>query len=191
MLQVPGERFGIATTVDCNAPMGCARPLRRWQGNGGRSGPQPRLHRRASRSASPIASTSAIRKSPRSSFSSAKRAAASRTRAGRSALRSRAATSRFYNESPTGAIDPTPTVGMVGLLRDVTRRAGSSFAALGDLVVIAGAPPRAISGAPPTGPRRFALSADLRRRLICGRNGPCSISWSRRSRRGSSPPRMT
>ena len=26
----------------------------------------------------------------------------------------------FYNESPSGAVDPTPVIGMVGLLEDVS-----------------------------------------------------------------------
>jgi phosphoribosylformylglycinamidine synthase len=33
----------------------------------------------------------------------------------------------FYNESPTGAVDPTPTVGMVGLLRRAEDRVPSHF----------------------------------------------------------------
>jgi phosphoribosylformylglycinamidine synthase subunit PurL len=45
----------------------------------------------------------------------------------------------FYNESPTGAIDPTPTVGMVGLLERVERRVPSFFAKAGDDVLVLGA----------------------------------------------------
>jgi phosphoribosylformylglycinamidine synthase subunit PurL len=44
----------------------------------------------------------------------------------------------LYNESPTGAIDPTPTVGMVGLLADVSRRVPSHFDAPGDAIVMLG-----------------------------------------------------
>jgi phosphoribosylformylglycinamidine (FGAM) synthase-like enzyme len=44
----------------------------------------------------------------------------------------------LYNESPTGAIDPTPTVGMVGLLADVTSRVPSHFQSPGDAIVILG-----------------------------------------------------
>jgi len=44
----------------------------------------------------------------------------------------------FYNESPSGAILPTPQVGVVGLLEDVERRAAPAFAADGDLVILAG-----------------------------------------------------
>jgi phosphoribosylformylglycinamidine synthase len=45
----------------------------------------------------------------------------------------------FYNESPTGAVDPTPTVGMVGLLRRAADRVPSHFQAVGDRIVIVGA----------------------------------------------------
>ncbi|MCK6531295.1 AIR synthase related protein, partial [Myxococcota bacterium] len=44
----------------------------------------------------------------------------------------------LYNESPTGAIDPTPTVGMVGLLDDVTCRVPSAFQREGDLIAVLG-----------------------------------------------------
>jgi len=44
----------------------------------------------------------------------------------------------LYNESPTGAIDPTPTVGMVGLLDDVSHRVESAFRTPGDVILIAG-----------------------------------------------------
>jgi phosphoribosylformylglycinamidine synthase subunit PurL len=45
----------------------------------------------------------------------------------------------FYNESPTGAVDPTPTVGMIGLLEQVDRRVPSHFSAEGDAIVLLGA----------------------------------------------------
>jgi len=45
----------------------------------------------------------------------------------------------FYNESPTGAVDPTPTVGMVGLLRRAADRVPSHFQAAGDRIVVVGA----------------------------------------------------
>ena len=44
----------------------------------------------------------------------------------------------FYNESPTGAIDPTPTIGMVGLLSRVEDRVGSYFDSPRDEVFIVG-----------------------------------------------------
>ena len=44
----------------------------------------------------------------------------------------------LYNESPGGAIAPTPEIGVVGLLEDVTLRVGPAFVADGDLVVLVG-----------------------------------------------------
>ncbi len=46
----------------------------------------------------------------------------------------------FYNESPAGAIDPTPVVGMVGLLDRIERRVGSHFQTPGDLILLLGRP---------------------------------------------------
>ena len=45
----------------------------------------------------------------------------------------------LYNETDRGAIYPTPTVGMVGVLQDVTRHATPAFKREGDMVVVVGA----------------------------------------------------
>src|SRR3989454_8035689 len=44
----------------------------------------------------------------------------------------------FYNESPTGAVDPTPVVGMVGLLGRADRAVPSHARATGDAVFVLG-----------------------------------------------------
>ncbi len=44
----------------------------------------------------------------------------------------------FYNESPTGAVDPTPVVGMVGLLTRADRAVPSHARAAGDAVFVLG-----------------------------------------------------
>lgn len=44
----------------------------------------------------------------------------------------------FYNESPTGAIYPTPTIGMIGILPDVEKRVSSEFKNNGDIIVLLG-----------------------------------------------------
>ena len=44
----------------------------------------------------------------------------------------------FYNESPTGAVDPTPVVGMIGLLARADRAVPSHARASGDLVFVLG-----------------------------------------------------
>ncbi|MGF1470334.1 MAG: phosphoribosylformylglycinamidine synthase subunit PurL [Rubrobacteraceae bacterium] len=45
----------------------------------------------------------------------------------------------LYNETERGAIYPTPTVGMVGVLQDVGRHATPAFKREGDMVVVVGA----------------------------------------------------
>jgi len=44
----------------------------------------------------------------------------------------------LYNQSPTGAIDPTPTIGMVGLLDDVRLAVPSTFRETGDAILLVG-----------------------------------------------------
>ena len=46
----------------------------------------------------------------------------------------------LYNQSPAGAIDPTPTVGMVGLIEDEKHITRSNFAKPGDAVILVGEP---------------------------------------------------
>jgi len=42
----------------------------------------------------------------------------------------------FYNETPEGAIYPTPVIGMLGILEDVNRRCASAFRDEGDVLVL-------------------------------------------------------
>ncbi|GAF69882.1 unnamed protein product [marine sediment metagenome] len=44
----------------------------------------------------------------------------------------------FYNENPKGPIDPTPMVGMVGLIEDADKRVTQSFKKEGDVIVLLG-----------------------------------------------------
>ncbi|MDZ4257375.1 MAG: phosphoribosylformylglycinamidine synthase subunit PurL [Gemmatimonadales bacterium] len=44
----------------------------------------------------------------------------------------------LYNQSPTGAIDPSPVIGMVGILDDVTTAVPSHFAVEGDAILLLG-----------------------------------------------------
>lgn len=52
----------------------------------------------------------------------------------------------FYNESPTGAVYPTPVIGMVGLLDDVSRATPASFRRPGDTIVLLGEPTDELGG---------------------------------------------
>ena len=102
LVEVRGTGFGIAMTVDCNGRLRGARPLRGWQDRRGGGRAQRGLHAAPGRSASPTASTSAIRRSPRSSSSSARRAAAWAMPACASTRRSPGGNVSLYNENPTG-----------------------------------------------------------------------------------------
>ncbi len=42
----------------------------------------------------------------------------------------------FYNESPSGAIYPTPTIGMIGLIEDISKVISSDFQHEGDTIVL-------------------------------------------------------
>ena len=44
----------------------------------------------------------------------------------------------FYNESPQGAIYPTPTIGVVGLIDNIEKRVPSAFQNEGDVIFLAG-----------------------------------------------------
>ncbi len=44
----------------------------------------------------------------------------------------------LYNENPAGAILPTPVIGMVGVLDDVSLHIGSAFRSAGDVIVLLG-----------------------------------------------------
>jgi phosphoribosylformylglycinamidine synthase subunit PurL len=44
----------------------------------------------------------------------------------------------LYNESPTGAVLPTPMIGMVGVIDDVANRVPAAFRASGDAIVVLG-----------------------------------------------------
>jgi phosphoribosylformylglycinamidine synthase len=52
----------------------------------------------------------------------------------------------LYNESPGGAIAPTPEIGVVGLLDDVARLVGPEFRTDGDAIVVLGEPTPGLTG---------------------------------------------
>jgi phosphoribosylformylglycinamidine synthase II len=52
----------------------------------------------------------------------------------------------LYNESPSGAIDPTPAVGMVGLLEQLSHKVGSHFQQEGDRILVLGETTGALGG---------------------------------------------
>ena len=174
MLRVPGTGFGLAVSVDCNARLVALDPY-----EGGKAAVAEAARNvactGAGRSASPTASTSATRRSRRCSSSSARpcRGIADACRAFGTPVTG--GNVSFYNESPTGAIDPTPTIGMVGLLERRGNGSRSFFGRAGDDVLILGADRGELGGsaywaeihgfvggaAAEGGPRRRAAAAGL------------------------------
>ncbi len=52
----------------------------------------------------------------------------------------------FYNESPTGAVYPTPVIGMVGLIEDVAHVTRATFRTAGHAIVLLGDPGNELGG---------------------------------------------
>ncbi|MFM8782100.1 MAG: AIR synthase-related protein, partial [Gemmatimonadota bacterium] len=52
----------------------------------------------------------------------------------------------LYNEKPPGAVDPTPTLGMVGVLEDAAHATGMTFTTTGDAILLLGEPREEIGG---------------------------------------------
>ncbi len=52
----------------------------------------------------------------------------------------------FYNENPTGAVYPTPTIGMLGLIEDHATKVTSWFKNAGDAIVLLGDPCNEVGG---------------------------------------------
>jgi phosphoribosylformylglycinamidine synthase len=52
----------------------------------------------------------------------------------------------FYNENPKGAVFPTPTIGMLGLIDDVSKTITAKLKQDGDVVFYAGAPRKGFGG---------------------------------------------
>jgi phosphoribosylformylglycinamidine synthase len=137
VIAVPGERFGIAMKVDCNGRHVALDPY-----EGGKGVVAEAARNLACTGAVPLGVTDCLNfgnpEKPEVffQFREACRGIGDACRAFDTPVTG--GNVSFYNESPLGAIDPTPTVGMVGLLADVTARAGSHFAEPGDLVCLVG-----------------------------------------------------
>jgi phosphoribosylformylglycinamidine synthase II len=137
VLRVPGTEFGLAVTVDCNARLVALDPY-----EGGKAAVAEAARNVACTGARPLGITDCLNfgnpEKPEVffQFREACRGIADACRAFGTPVTG--GNVSFYNESPTGAVDPTPTIGMVGLLERVDRRVPSHFAAAGDDVFILG-----------------------------------------------------
>ena len=138
VLQVPGTEFGLAITVDCNARRVALDPY-----EGGKAVVAEAARNIACTGALPIGITDCLNfgnpEKPEVffQFREACRGISDACRAFETPVTG--GNVSFYNESPTGAVDPTPVVGMVGLLERVAGRVGSHWVEPGDAILILGA----------------------------------------------------
>jgi phosphoribosylformylglycinamidine synthase len=134
---VPGERFGVAVTVDCNQRYVALDPYQ-----GGQAAVAEAARNIACTGAIPLGVTDCLNfgnpdKPPVFfQFREACRGIGDACRAFETPVTG--GNVSLYNENPNGAIDPTPVIGMVGLLPDVRRRIPSHFQNPGDLIVVLG-----------------------------------------------------
>jgi phosphoribosylformylglycinamidine synthase II len=138
VLRVPGTGFGLAVSVDCNNRLVALEPY-----EGGKATVAEAARNIACTGAVPLGITDCLNfgnpEKPEVffQFREACRGIADACRAFDTPVTG--GNVSFYNESPTGAVDPTPTVGMVGLLEQVDARVPSHFSAPGDEILVLGA----------------------------------------------------
>ena len=140
VLRVDGTGFGLAVTVDCNSRLVALDPY-----EGGKATVAEAARNIACTGALPLGITDCLnfgnpeRPEIFFQFREACRGIADACRAFNTPVTG--GNVSLYNQSPTGAIDPTPTVGMVGLLEQLDHRVGSHFQAPGDRIVLLGGTP--------------------------------------------------
>jgi phosphoribosylformylglycinamidine synthase len=137
ILRVADTEFGIAMTVDCNARHVLLDPYQ-----GGKGAVAEAARNIACAGARPIGVTDCLNfGNPEQpdiffQFAEACRGIADACRAFGTPVTG--GNVSFYNQSPTGAIDPTPTVGMIGLLADISHAVPSHFRQPGDAILLLG-----------------------------------------------------
>jgi phosphoribosylformylglycinamidine synthase len=137
VIRVPGTEFGLAMTIDCNARLLALDPY-----EGGKAAVAEAARNIACTGARPLGITDCLNfgnpEKPEVffQFREACRGISEACVAFETPVTG--GNVSFYNESPTGAVYPTPTIGMVGLLDHADRRVPSHFAAAGDTIVLLG-----------------------------------------------------
>jgi phosphoribosylformylglycinamidine synthase len=137
VIRVPGTRFGLAMSVDCNSRLVALDPY-----EGGKAAVAEAARNVACAGARPLGITNCLNfGNPQKpeiffQFREACRGIADACRAFDTPVTG--GNVSFYNESPAGAIDPTPTIGMIGLLANVEDRVASYCDAPQDEVFILG-----------------------------------------------------
>src|SRR6266705_3827420 len=132
-----GADFGIAVTVDCNSRYVLLDPY-----EGGKAAVAEAARNIACTGARPLGVTDCLnfgspeRPAVFHQFTQACRGIADACRALDTPVTG--GNVSFYNENPAGAVDPTPVVGMVGLLARADRAVPSHARAAGDVVFVLG-----------------------------------------------------
>jgi phosphoribosylformylglycinamidine synthase subunit PurL len=137
LLRVDGTGFALAVTVDCSSRLVAVDPY-----EGGKHTVAEAARNIACTGAVPLGITDCLNfgnpEKPEVAFqfTEACRGIADACRAFNTPVTG--GNVSFYNESPTGAVDPTPTVGMVGLLEELERRVPSHFRDTNDRIFVLG-----------------------------------------------------
>jgi phosphoribosylformylglycinamidine synthase II len=138
ILRVADSEFGIAMTVDCNARHVLLNPY-----EGGKGAVAEAARNIACSGARPLGVTDCLNfGNPEKpdvffQFVEACRGIAEACHAFGTPVTG--GNVSLYNQNPTGAIDPTPTVGMIGLLTDISCAVPSHFQQTGDAILLLGA----------------------------------------------------
>ena len=137
VIRVRNAEFGIAVTVDCNNRYVLLDPY-----EGGKAAVAEAARNIACTGARPLGITDCLnfgspeRPSVFYQFKESCRGIADACRALETPVTG--GNVSFYNESPAGAVDPTPVVGMIGLLARADRAVPSRARAAGDVVFVLG-----------------------------------------------------
>jgi phosphoribosylformylglycinamidine synthase len=137
VLKVAGTDFALAMTVDCNARYVLLDPYQ-----GGLAAVAEAARNIACTGARPLGITDCLNfGNPEKpaiffQFAEACRGISDACRAFNTPVTG--GNVSLYNQNPNGAIDPTPTVGMIGLLDDVTTAVPSHFQRSGDVILLLG-----------------------------------------------------
>ena len=137
VIRLRGAQFGIAVTTDCNARYVALDPY-----EGGKAAVAEAARNVACTGARPLGITDCLnfgspeRPAVFFQFREACRGIADACRALETPVTG--GNVSFYNESPTGAVAPTPVIGMVGLLARANHAVPSHVRRPGDVVFVAG-----------------------------------------------------
>jgi len=137
VIRVRNAEFGIAVTVDCNNRYVLLDPY-----EGGKAAVAEAARNIACTGARPLGITDCLnfgspeRPSVFYQFKESCRGIADACRALETPVTG--GNVSFYNESPAGAVDPTPVVGMIGFLARADRAVPSQARAAGDVVFVLG-----------------------------------------------------